>query len=154
MFLLMAFSTGSAFSNVELGVESKSRLLTVVVKSNISDQDYAEIIDAANSMQAVNGDNWRVHAVLRSRGGSVSAALNIGRFLRRKEADGFVAKEVCFSSCVYILAGATQRHVVGPVGIHRAYEPEDQKISAAAQKTKYAILAKQITQQRKLALLV
>lgn len=57
-----------------------------------------------------------------SRGGEVEAAMQIGRALRSLRAYVNVAPAArCSSSCVFILAGATKRLVLGSVSIHRLY---------------------------------
>jgi hypothetical protein len=59
---------------------------------------------------------------LDSPGGSVSAAMAIGRVLRAEQGvAGIKPEAVCYSSCVLVLAGAVGRIMEGPVGIHRPY---------------------------------
>ncbi len=62
------------------------------------------------------------HFGINSLGGSVSAAMAVGRMLRRENA-WIMVNGVCFSACVLILAGAVDRHIgkSGQVGIHRPY---------------------------------
>lgn len=57
-----------------------------------------------------------------STGGSVIAAIKIGRLLRQ-ERETVMVEGVCFSACVFVLAGAVDRAVFPPgkVGIHRPY---------------------------------
>ncbi|SFV19868.1 ATP-dependent Clp protease proteolytic subunit [Bradyrhizobium arachidis] len=57
-----------------------------------------------------------------STGGSVIAAMKIGRLLRQ-ERESVMVEGVCFSACVFVLAGAVDRAVFAPgkVGIHRPY---------------------------------
>jgi hypothetical protein len=59
---------------------------------------------------------------INSRGGSVSAAMAIGRIFRKERAALFV-DGTCISACVLILAGAIQREIgdSAVVGIHRPY---------------------------------
>lgn len=60
--------------------------------------------------------------VLDSEGGDIEAAIGMGRLLRRLSATVVIYNRAkCFSACVYLLAGATQRNVWGRVGIHRPY---------------------------------
>jgi hypothetical protein len=60
--------------------------------------------------------------VLHGPGGSVSAALAIGRLFRKERVSVIVPNgEVCYSACVLVLAGAVDRMVFGDVGIHRPY---------------------------------
>lgn len=59
---------------------------------------------------------------LDSAGGDVVAAMEIGRLLRKIRAVVAIGTSAkCYSACVFILAGATQRVVYGKVGIHRPY---------------------------------
>jgi hypothetical protein len=59
---------------------------------------------------------------LDSPGGSVAAAITIGRFLRKEKASVIIDDgAVCYSACVLILAGAVGRAIEGKVGIHRPY---------------------------------
>ena len=76
---------------------------------------------------------------LDSRGGSVNAAMSIGRTLRDEEAVAFVNQgAVCLSSCVLILAGGVTRSFEGSVGIHRPYfEVPSGDVSSQNIKTEY-----------------
>jgi hypothetical protein len=62
------------------------------------------------------------HFGINSPGGSVAAAMAIGRMLRRENA-WMGVNGVCFSACVFVLAGAVDRHIgkSSQVGIHRPY---------------------------------
>jgi len=75
---------------------------------------------------------------LNSEGGSVDAAIEIGRMLRELDAIIVVEKDgQCLSSCVLILAGGTTRGMYGRIGIHRPYfetpnkSPTSAEVSAA-----------------------
>lgn len=59
---------------------------------------------------------------LDSPGGDVTAAMAIGRLLRKEQAFAHIEPEaICYSACVLVLAGATGRNMQGRVGIHRPY---------------------------------
>ncbi|MBB5050998.1 hypothetical protein HNQ36_000952 [Afipia massiliensis] len=61
------------------------------------------------------------HFEISSRGGSINAAMAIGRMFRN-EAVSIGVNGVCFSACVLVLAGAVDRHVgSSKIGIHRPY---------------------------------
>lgn len=61
---------------------------------------------------------------LNSPGGSVDAAMAIGRIIRKEVAGAFVPRgSVCLSACVLVLAGGSYRSFEGTVGIHRPYFP-------------------------------
>lgn len=61
--------------------------------------------------------------VISSKGGLVSEAMKVGRFIRSKKMWVTVPADwgECFSSCVYILAAGVVRYPWGDVGIHRPY---------------------------------
>src|SRR5260370_32271993 len=61
---------------------------------------------------------------INSPGGSISAAMAIGRIFRREKASLQVKdNDVCLSACVLVLAGAVERPISrsAKVGIHRPY---------------------------------
>ena len=67
-------------------------------------------------------DEGSFHVSLWSAGGSIDAAIEIGKMLRSLDATVEVPKSaVCESSCVLILAGGTTRQMKGYIGIHRPY---------------------------------
>ena len=71
------------------------------------------------------------HYGINSPGGSVDAAMAIGRMLRKERAWILIPdRSVCASACVLVLAGAVDRHIAGAkVAIHRPYfETTPQKI--------------------------
>ena len=77
--------------------------------------------------------------VLNSRGGSVTAAMAIGRLLRKEQGTAFVGTQAaCYSACVLVLAGAVGRVMEGKVGIHRPYfEVPQQQVSSDRVKELY-----------------
>jgi len=65
-----------------------------------------------------------------SGGGDIEAAMELGRYLRRKEADIQLDSNTCASACLFVLAGAVKRqlYIGGPgylplarIGVHRPY---------------------------------
>jgi hypothetical protein len=81
---------------------------------------------------------------LNSRGGSVAAAMAIGRILRRERLQAIVPFDgECYSACVLIFAGAVQR--TGKVGIHRPYlEVSRQEMSAEQVRESYQRMLQEI----------
>jgi hypothetical protein len=69
--------------------------------------------------------HWEIHqpfVYLDTRGGDVSAAMAVGRLLRKENAGVQIEPQsVCYSACVIVLAGAVRRYIEGQVGIHRPY---------------------------------
>ena len=92
-----------------------------------------------NGVQIGSFDRYSV--ILNSAGGDVATALKIGRHLRKTGVKAIIGgADSCMSSCVFILAGAQRRMVIGRVGIHRPYFPNDSTLDANAQQSTYAKL--------------
>jgi hypothetical protein len=59
---------------------------------------------------------------LNTPGGDITAAMEMGRLLRKEQASVHIDPDaVCYSACVLILAEAVGRNIQGSVGIHRPY---------------------------------
>ena len=85
----------------------------------ISDADQRQVAAIADRLA---GSKRTPFFWLNSSGGDVEAAIAIGRQLRRIGATAMMWDEAkCLSSCVFVLAGATRRVLVGKIGIHRPY---------------------------------
>jgi ATP-dependent protease ClpP protease subunit len=97
-------------------VESVSRLFAAYHDKEAKVNGGLKCAPAIDRTQ-FNPAAYGVHYGINSRGGSVAAAMAIGRMFRREHAwlgvDG-----VCISACVLILAGAVDR---AAVGIHRPF---------------------------------
>ena len=76
---------------------------------------------ASADIPHASGNTFSV--ILARSGGSVDAAIEIGKLLRNLDATVEVQKDdICESSCVLILAGGTTRRITGAyIGIHRLY---------------------------------
>ena len=92
-----------------------------IVRATLNDLSLA--FAAREKMMAEKGaqNDWlSIH--VNSPGGSVLTAMEIGRFLRAKDAPIEIgSRETCESACIFLLAGATHRVIRGRVGIHRPY---------------------------------
>ncbi|HTE39210.1 MAG TPA: ATP-dependent Clp protease proteolytic subunit [Steroidobacteraceae bacterium] len=80
---------------------------------------------------------------INSVGGDWEAALQIGRLLRRTRSTAFVESgRNCLSACVMVLAGATDRKVLGRarIGIHRPYSSSTAKLTYEEAQTRYRAL--------------
>jgi hypothetical protein len=78
--------------------------------------------DSARHQNQPDFSAYGNHFGINSPGGNVAAAMAIGRMLRREGA-WIGVNGVCFSACVFILAGAVDRQIgkSDQVGIHRPY---------------------------------
>jgi len=115
------------------------------ITGTIRPDDYATLLEIAKA--TAPGDTW--HVGVNSVGGDVSTALRMGRLLRERSASVNVGKDaVCLSSCVFLLAGATQRAVQtqlgARVGLHRPYNPSDEADTIQAQRNQQQGWAKTI----------
>ena len=102
-------------------------LLVVEIRGEITDATVAQlsrIIERTRRKAEVDKLLFNLQVELNSPGGSVDAAMAIGRIVRKEEAGAFVNRgAVCLSSCVLILAGGSFRSFEGKIGIHRPYLP-------------------------------
>jgi hypothetical protein len=101
-------------------------LLQIKIQETVSVADFREIkrlIDQTHREAAdKHWDFYPPHVYLDSPGGITSAAIAIGRLLRKEQASVQIEPYgACYSACVIILAGAANRVVQGKVGIHRPY---------------------------------
>ena len=148
LFTIATFSF-SAWSDIQFSYypgENKSvDVIKLLLSNEITTKDAD---DAREFVSIISGRSEKppyITVNLDSVGGSVSAAIKLGNLLRKHEAFAAVHGDAnCYSSCVYILAGASFRAVDGRVGIHRPYEPNDNVITQAEQKIKYKKLGAQI----------
>jgi len=145
--ILIFFFSSSAWGDVQVRMKRADKtLMTIYLSKSITEEDYSTIIEQSKLIGIISKGSPVVTTIsLDSTGGSVSSALKIGRFLREMGALATVYKNsICYSSCVYVLAGAPNRAVDGSVGIHRPYELVDTTSSAQGQKSKYSQLSTQI----------
>ena len=69
--------------------------------------------------------------VLNTRGGSTSAAMEIGKIIRKEKLNTYVGpKHVCASACIYVLSSGIIRMAYGDVSVHRSSFNDEFPISA------------------------
>ncbi len=134
----------SAVADVSYTPETQDKIATISVTGEIRRDDLKHFIEfSLAALRDSTVDFFRVE--LDSAGGDVQTALVMGRMLRVAKAQAAVLQNrKCFSSCVFLLAGATGRYVAGSIGIHRPYAPHDVNTTAAAQKQWYDRLEKEV----------
>ena len=83
---------------------------------------------------------------LDSRGGSIRAALSLGRQIRGANplSTNVQSGASCVSACVMLLAGGTSRFVEGSIGIHRPYLDDDRAFTSEEQRRNYAAIEKDV----------
>jgi ATP-dependent protease ClpP protease subunit len=119
------------------------------ISGNIRDEDvdtFRDLLGVAKKNAGhlglgKRGKSTAVQVNLDSEGGSVFAAIALGRLLRQEKLEVWVqSNRRCLSSCVLILAGAVDRKILGEVGIHRPYLDTFHITTAEGQKEFYAEL--------------
>jgi hypothetical protein len=100
--------------------------LSITIFDEITAADFDEVKQLVDrTRQEAERKHWDIESpvvYLDTRGGSVPAAISIGRFLRKEQAYAEIKfQSVCYSACVLVLAGAVRRNMQGKVGIHRPY---------------------------------
>lgn len=139
--LLCVFGVVSfAYGDVLVQKDNQDMFMTIRIQGQITKSDFTALIDKASGKR-------NVMLLLDSPGGDLGTALKMGMFIRNSRNGkgsnsirGVMVPEnaVCFSSCVFLLAGGIQRIVVGDVGIHRPFSDQDDNITTEkGQKTKY-----------------
>lgn len=93
-----------------------------------TDADLASSVYAARK----NADGQYV-VFINSLGGSVEGGIALGDWVRREKLGVSVAEnDVCYSACVYVLAGGVMRWPTGEIGIHRPFFEKADANSIAA----------------------
>lgn len=131
LFAILAVNS-YAYADVKIYEEltsARSHTLRLSLDGEITVQD-ADVFEAiwnrAHKPRAATNSPGElfISMALNSRGGDVDSALRIGHLLRRGSHIAWVLdREVCYSSCVLVLAGATRRSVepTAKIGIHRPF---------------------------------
>ena len=108
--------------------------LTLFYEGEI-DRSFAQFI------KIISDRNWpyeRRVMFIHSAGGDVEAALRIGRDISKEPWSVFVARSgeaprpstaQCYSACIFILAAARERAILGTVAIHRIYPSGSEALS-------------------------
>jgi hypothetical protein len=98
-------------------IERKEPLLDIWIQGPITAQD-------ARQFQALEPELARssVRVYLNSHGGSVAAAITIGKLIRKYDGKTSIAVPgKCYSSCALIFISGVERLNLGELGLHRPY---------------------------------
>lgn len=116
----------------------------IVLTGTISRED-ADRVGSLLAAPRAGEDSSTVIFELNSTGGSVAPAMALGRLARARRAVTSVARSaVCYSACVYVLAGGVQRVALGQVGIHSSYDPVGSDASYEASKRSYEAIKRSV----------
>jgi hypothetical protein len=155
---LMLSAGGTAYADVTeihrtgptCDAEFRACTLVVRIGGMITDQTVDQInaiVDKTRQQAEKNGYSFAFLQVdLNSRGGTVDAALAIGRILRKEQTAAVVNRgAICLSACVLVLAGGSYRGLEGTIGIHRPYLPvPNEEVSAAGIRVSYQTMLEKI----------
>lgn len=150
--ILLALACLNANAEISYIAPDQKRFPTILVSGRIKSQDavtFKKLIDVAISdAQIKNGRGEKLYRVeLNSMGGSVSAAMEMGKAIHKTAGMVVVDKgATCVSSCVLILAGGNERGVYGKVGIHRPYLSDDNVDTPSGQEASYKNIESSIKQ--------
>lgn len=150
---LTLISFSSAYADLEYTPADSNTVPKIRVYGTIGNTDsqyFNKFVESARqsakSIGLTSTEGIPLLIELDSMGGSVQAAIAIGRKIRSINPWSVTVQHnsYCVSACVLILAGGTTRLVDGVVGIHRPYVGDDQAYSATSQKQTYSAIEKNI----------
>ena len=85
---------------------------------------YEDEIEFQRTLDEIKRDGYKIKlnsVVLNTRGGSTSAAMEIGKIIRKENLNTYVgSKHVCASACIYVLSSGIVRMAYGDVSVHRS----------------------------------
>jgi hypothetical protein len=104
--------------------ERYSTTLTISITGTITNRDADEFQRISKELEYAKGPFYNFLLALDSEGGDVSAAISIGRLVRKYDGITVISENSnCYSSCALIfIAGVERRiHPCGELGLHRPY---------------------------------
>lgn len=155
-FATHAYADVSYTPAVKLDETGAGKLPRIKIYGQIKQDDVRRFIQlkdvaakSAKSLLGIShepGKNYPLLIELDSPGGSVTAAIAIGKQIRETNPMYVVVEESasCVSACVFVLAGGVTRYVDGQVGIHRPYLADDKAYTVSSQKKIYAEIEKNV----------
>ena len=123
----------SSYANVLLQAYN-AREVTIKIVGEITDEDLQDFKD---TLKKIEEDKSVLHmnaVQLDSGGGDPSVAMEIGKLIRPRRINTYIAPDdSCASACVYIAVAGVMRYAFGDVRVHRTsfgYEPPDTSMIA------------------------
>lgn len=119
LILFLSYPLNSS-ATVVLENYKNTNEVTIKIVNEIKNED---IVEFKNALEKIETEKKILHMnsiQLNSIGGSGTAGQEIGRLIRSKRLNTYIAKKSqCNSACVYILMGGVIRYPFGKVGVHR-----------------------------------
>lgn len=121
IFSIFTLSSTESLSKVIFEPYQNTSEVTIRIEHEITPKD---LIDFKSALKQLDESKKTLHmntVVLESHGGSGDAAVAIGKLLRARKLNTFLASDAeCASACVEILISGVQRYAFGDVRVHRA----------------------------------
>ena len=118
---LWFFIFNSCIADVIYAPYQNSQEVTIKIEKEIAPKD---LVDFKSALKQLDESKTTLHMnsiVLESYGGDGEVAREIGKLIRARKLNTFLAENSsCASACVYALLGGVQRYAFGNVRIHRA----------------------------------
>jgi len=118
---LAFFTFSTCYSTVIYEPYLSTQEVTIRIEKEITPKD---LTDFKNALKQLDESKKTLHmnsVVLESHGGSEDAAVEIGKLIRARKLNTFLATDAeCASACVEILISGIQRYAFGDVRVHRA----------------------------------
>lgn len=119
ILLLFALQTHAA----EVGLKSTFGADDIIFSGQIMTGDATKVGDL---IKKISGDGKVHRFIIHSPGGNVTEAIAIGDLLRQDRFSVYEPSGLsCISACVFAIAGGVQRVLLGKVGLHRPYLPNN-----------------------------
>lgn len=118
--ILAAPSALAADIKLAEGLTDGIKVAAIIFEGSISEGDHKAVKQIYE--QIADKEEKLVRLVVSSGGGNVIEAMEIGKLLRQNDIELFVPPgKYCSSACIYLVAGAKKRYILGKLGIHRPY---------------------------------
>ena len=121
LFSLIAFIviSSSSYANVLLQAYNASEV-TIKIVGEITDEDLKDFKDALARMDEEKSVLHMNAVQLDSGGGDPSVAMEIGKLIRERRLNTYIAPDdSCASACVYIAVAGVLRYAFGDLRVHR-----------------------------------
>ena len=123
IFFVALFLTIHAQTNAAVVVQkldTTSKIATIKVVEEIQYEEEHILKRELDSLEA-EGYKLKLNAIqLNTRGGNKFSALAMGRLIRERKLNTYVAKESrCGSACIFVASGGLVRMIYGTVTVHR-----------------------------------
>jgi len=122
LFIFFIIFTGCSLQNKEAGENT----VHLKLHGKLTDKTLQEFREALDLIEKNSNDIILNAVQLDSVGGNNSVAIEIGKIIREKKLNTYVADDSrCESACVFILIGGVQRYAFGKIGVHRTTYSRD-----------------------------